>query len=55
MIGWLEVPRSWLDSFGEIGRFGVRIMGQVYSGRVFKFFGEGLRQAGILIFGSAWI
>jgi phospholipid/cholesterol/gamma-HCH transport system permease protein len=55
VIGWLEVPRSWLDSFGEIGRFGVRIMGQVYSGRVFKFFGEGLRQAGILIFGSALI
>ncbi|HEU5063503.1 MAG TPA: ABC transporter permease [Solirubrobacterales bacterium] len=55
MIGWLEVPRSWLDSFGEIGRFGIRVAGQVYSGRVFKFFGEGLRQAGILIFGSALI
>jgi len=55
VIGWLEVPRSWLDSFGEIGRFGLRVAGLVYSGRAFKFFGEGLRQAGILIFGSALI
>ena len=28
-------------------------MGLVYSGRVFRFFGEALRQAGILILGSA--
>src|SRR4051812_43574097 len=28
-------------------------MGIVYTGRVFSFFGEGLRQAGILILGSA--
>ena len=55
MNAWLEVPRNWLDSFGEIGRFGLRVAGQVYSGRVFKFFGESLRQAGILIFGSALI
>jgi phospholipid/cholesterol/gamma-HCH transport system permease protein len=55
MNGWLEAPRQWLDSFGEISRFGVRIAGLVYSGRVFKFFGESLRQAGILIFGSALI
>jgi phospholipid/cholesterol/gamma-HCH transport system permease protein len=55
MIGWLEVPRGWLDSFGEIVNFGVRTAGLVYSGRVFKFFGESLRQAGILIFGSAVI
>jgi phospholipid/cholesterol/gamma-HCH transport system permease protein len=55
MTGWLEVPRGWLDSFGEIVNFGVRTAGLVYSGRVFKFFGESLRQAGILIFGSAVI
>jgi phospholipid/cholesterol/gamma-HCH transport system permease protein len=53
MPGWLDVPRDWLDSFGEIARFGTRVMGQVLSGRAFRFFGEGLRQAGILIFGSA--
>jgi phospholipid/cholesterol/gamma-HCH transport system permease protein len=55
MIGWLDVPRGWLDSFGEIARFGSRVAGLVLSGRVFRFFGEGLRQAGILIFGSAII
>ncbi len=55
MIGWLDVPRSWLDSFGEVARFGSRVAGLVLSGRVFRFFGESLRQAGILIFGSAVI
>jgi phospholipid/cholesterol/gamma-HCH transport system permease protein len=55
MIGWLDVPRGWLDSFGEIARFGVRVAGLVYSGRVFKFFGESMRQAGILVLGSAVI
>ena len=30
-------------------------MGLVYSGRVFQFFGEALRQAGILILGSALV
>ena len=30
-------------------------MGEVYSGRVLRFFGEALRQAGILILGSALV
>jgi phospholipid/cholesterol/gamma-HCH transport system permease protein len=55
MTGWLDVPRDWLDSFGEIARFGAAVAGHVFSGRVFRYFGEGLRQAGILIFGSALI
>ncbi len=55
MIGWLDVPRGWLDSFGEVARFGSRVSGLVYSGRVMPYFGEALRQAGILIFGSALI
>ncbi|MGE5281663.1 MAG: ABC transporter permease [Chloroflexota bacterium] len=55
MNAWLDVPRGWLDSFGEIARFGSRVAGLVYSGRVMKFFGESLRQAGILILGSALI
>ncbi|MCB0866210.1 MAG: ABC transporter permease [Solirubrobacterales bacterium] len=37
---------------GEIVRFCIRVMGLVFSGRVFQFFGEALRQAGILILGS---
>jgi phospholipid/cholesterol/gamma-HCH transport system permease protein len=55
MPGWLAVPRDWLASLGEIGRFAGRTMGLVYSGRVLQFFGEALRQAGILITGSALV
>jgi len=55
VTGWLDVPRGWLDSFGEIARFGSRVAGLVYSGRVLRFFGESMRQAGILILGSALI
>jgi phospholipid/cholesterol/gamma-HCH transport system permease protein len=52
MSGWLAVPRDWLASFGDIFRFSGRVAGLVLSGRVFPFFGEALRQAGILIVGS---
>ena len=52
MTGWLALPRDWLGSLGDIARFGGRVMGYVYSGRVMQFFGEALRQAGILILGS---
>jgi phospholipid/cholesterol/gamma-HCH transport system permease protein len=55
VIGWLDVPRGWLDSFGELARFGSRVAGLVYSGRVLRFYGESLRQAGILILGSAMV
>ncbi len=55
MIRWLDAPRGWLDSFGELARFGSRVAGLVYSGRVIPFFGESLRQAGILILGSALV
>ena len=51
-MGWMAVPKDWLSSLGEIFRFCGRVMGLVYSGRVFQFFGEALRQAGILILGS---
>jgi phospholipid/cholesterol/gamma-HCH transport system permease protein len=52
---WLDAPRGWLEAFGEIASFGVRVAGLVYSGRVLRFFGEAMRQAGILILGSALI
>src|SRR5436190_893215 len=55
MTSWVALPKSWLDSLGEIARFGGRVMGQVYVGRVLRFFGESLRQAGILILGSALV
>jgi len=52
-IGWLDAPREWLDSAGEVARFGARVSGLVYSGRVGQYFGESIRQAGILVLGSA--
>jgi phospholipid/cholesterol/gamma-HCH transport system permease protein len=51
--GLLAMPREWLAATGEIGRFMARVMGDVYGLRVMRFFGETLRQAGILIVGSS--
>jgi phospholipid/cholesterol/gamma-HCH transport system permease protein len=44
-----------LDSFGALTSFFGRVLASVYSGRVFKFFGEALRQAVIQITGSVLI
>jgi len=52
---WLTVPRDWIASFGEIAKFCGRVIALVWSGRVFVFFGEALRQAGILILGSTLV
>src|SRR4051794_7689490 len=52
MPGWLSVPKDWVASFGDIAKFCARVIGEVLRGRVFKFFGECLRQAGVLIVGS---
>jgi len=52
---WLAVPRDWIASFGEIMKFCARIVGQVGSLRVFRFSGEALRQAGILILSSTLV
>ena len=53
MNGWFAVPRDWLASFGDIVRFSGRVMGEVYGLKVFRYFGEALRQAGVLILSSA--
>src|ERR1019366_691058 len=50
--GLLALPREWLSSAGDIGGFMGRVMGEVYGLRVFRFFGEALRQAGVLIVSS---
>ena len=50
---WLAQPWDWLGSLGAISRFCTRVVTQVVSLRVFTFFGEALRQTGILIVGSA--
>jgi phospholipid/cholesterol/gamma-HCH transport system permease protein len=55
MGGWFAVPRDWISSFGEIAKFSGRVLGQVYGLRVFRFFGEALRQAGILILSSTLV
>jgi phospholipid/cholesterol/gamma-HCH transport system permease protein len=52
MGGWLAVPRDWISTSGEIAKFCARILRDVYGLRVFRFFGEALRQAGILIISS---
>jgi phospholipid/cholesterol/gamma-HCH transport system permease protein len=50
---WLSVPRDWIASFGDIAKFSARVVLEIFDGRVLRFFGESLRQAGILILGSA--
>ena len=48
-------PKDWIASFGDIAKFCARVVANVFNGRVFHFFGEALRQAGILILGSALV
>ena len=48
-------PRDWIASLGDIIGFSGRAFGDIFNGRVFHFFGETLRQAGILILGSALV
>ncbi len=54
-MGWLSVPRDWIASFGEIVKFCARVVAAVYGLRVFRFFGEALRQAGLLILSSTMV
>jgi phospholipid/cholesterol/gamma-HCH transport system permease protein len=51
-VGWLSVPKDWIASAGEIVKFCLRIVRQVWGLRVLKFSGEALRQAGLLIVSS---
>jgi phospholipid/cholesterol/gamma-HCH transport system permease protein len=53
--GLLAIPKGWLESSGEIFKFTSQVMSEVYRLRVFKFFGEALRQAGILIVSSTLV
>ena len=55
MTSWTALPREWIASFGEIAKFCGRILGQVFSLRVLHFFGETLRQCGVLILGSTLV
>jgi phospholipid/cholesterol/gamma-HCH transport system permease protein len=55
MTGWLTVPRHWIEVFGDLVRFCGQAFGDILNARVFHFFGETLRQAGILVLGSAMV
>jgi phospholipid/cholesterol/gamma-HCH transport system permease protein len=55
MSEWLAVPRNLVASLGAIVAFCGQAFGDLLNGRVFAFFGEVMRQAGILILGSAMV
>src|SRR6201987_941543 len=48
-------PKGWIEAFGEIVKFGAQMVRDVATLRVLKFFGEALRQAGILIVSSTLV
>jgi phospholipid/cholesterol/gamma-HCH transport system permease protein len=48
-------PREWLASLGEGVGFCGRVVGEVLSGKVLRFTGESLRQAGIVILSSTLV
>src|SRR5512132_2760113 len=50
-----DTAASRLTTVGEIAKFMARVVAGVLSGRVLRFFGEALRQSGILILGSALV
>src|SRR5690349_24652382 len=54
-VGWLSVPRDWIASFGVIAKFAATVVAEVFTGKVFRFFGEALRQCGVLILGSTLV
>jgi phospholipid/cholesterol/gamma-HCH transport system permease protein len=55
MNEFLALPRELFSSVGTIGSFGTNVVRDVWGLRVFRFFGEGLRQSGILIISSTLI
>jgi phospholipid/cholesterol/gamma-HCH transport system permease protein len=51
----MAFARNGLEAFGDILAFCGRIIAGIFSGRILKFIGETLRQAGILVTGSVAI
>ncbi len=45
----IPTPREWLAATGEIGQFTTSVLREVVGLRVLRFFGEAVRQSGILI------
>ena len=50
-MNW-SLPRDWVSSTGDMAKFCARVLRDVFGLRVLRFFGEALRQAGILILSS---
>ncbi len=48
-------PEAWLSGAGDIADFMASVVRDVLALRVFRFFGEALRQSGILIVGSTGV
>src|ERR1700749_4471345 len=55
MNDYVATPKGWVESFGEIVKFGSQMVRDVATLRVLRFFGEALRQAGILIVSSTLV
>jgi phospholipid/cholesterol/gamma-HCH transport system permease protein len=55
MEGLIAAPRGWIESFGDMVKFMSRVLGDVFRLRVLKFFGEVLRQSGVLIVSSTLV
>jgi phospholipid/cholesterol/gamma-HCH transport system permease protein len=53
--GWLRIPQGWLVATGDVAKFCSRLLRDILSLRVLRFFGETLRQAGILILGTSMV
>jgi phospholipid/cholesterol/gamma-HCH transport system permease protein len=51
----MTTPKNWLAALGDIIKFAARMFGEVFGLKVFRFFGEALRQAGVLILGSTLV
>ena len=51
----VATPKNWIESFGDITKFCSKVVGEVFRLRVFRFFGEALRQSGILIVSSTLV
>ena len=51
----MATPLAWLSALGDMAKFAAHVFSEIGRLRVFRFFGETLRQAGILIMGSALV
>ena len=54
-MSFVATPKGWVESSGEIFKFTGKIVKEVLTLKVLKFFGETLRQAGILIVSSTLV